>query len=203
MVLTDDNFARLPDGVSIGRKAYDNFRKGSTYYLSAKAILLLIFIIPLILGKEFRFSPIQIILTELLMDLASSTIFITESAEPDVMKRPPRKQKRFLSREVGKRILRNTAGLVVAILIVYLSLVFADVPLATAKTAAFSTWLLGHILLPLNLKQEKVPLIKQGIFSNKFAYGWLIGMIILVISMTQWDWLQMVLRRQILLQFNG
>jgi Ca2+-transporting ATPase len=103
------------------------------------------------------------------MDLASSTIFITESAEPDVMKRPPRKQQRFLSMEVGKRILRNTAGLVVAILIVYLSLVFADVPLATAKTAAFSTWLHGHILLALNLKQEKVPLIKQGIFSNKFA----------------------------------
>jgi Ca2+-transporting ATPase len=55
LVLIDDSFARLPDGVSIGRKAYDNFRKGSTYYLSAKAILLLIFIIPLILGKEFPF----------------------------------------------------------------------------------------------------------------------------------------------------
>ena len=42
-------------------------------------------------------DKIQIIFTELLMDLASSTIFISESAEPDVMKRTPRKQNRFLS----------------------------------------------------------------------------------------------------------
>jgi len=52
---------------------------------------------------------------------------------------------------------------------------------------------LGHILLALNLKQEKIPLIKQGIFSNKFAVGWLIGMIFLVIAMTQWHWMQTVL----------
>ncbi len=193
LVLTDDSFAHLPDGVSIGRKAYDNFRKGITYYLSAKAILLSIFIFPLIIGIEFPFSPIQIIFIELLMDLASSTIFISESAEPGVMKRPPRKQKRFLSWDVGKRILRNTAGLAIAILVVYLSLIFSGAPLATARTAAFSTWLLGHIVLALNLKQEKTPLLKQGLLSNKFAIGWLIGMIMLIIGMTQWGWLQMVL----------
>jgi hypothetical protein len=59
------------------------FRKGLTYYLSAKAILLSIFIVPLALGVPFPFAPIHIILTELLMDLASSTIFVTEVAEPD------------------------------------------------------------------------------------------------------------------------
>lgn len=48
LVLTDDNLAHLPDGVRIGRKAYDNFRKGITYYLSAKAILLSAFLIPLV-----------------------------------------------------------------------------------------------------------------------------------------------------------
>ena len=62
-----------------------------------------------------------------------------------------------------------------------------------ARMAAFSTWLLGHIILALNLKQEKTPLLKQGLFSNTFATGWLIGMVVLVIGMTQWDWLQMVL----------
>jgi len=193
LVLTDDNFAHLPDGVSIGRKAYDNFRKGIIYYLSAKAILLSIFIVPLIIGIEFPFSPIQIIFTELLMDLASSTIFISESSEPDVMERPPRKQQKFLSWDVGKRILRNTAGLATAILAVYLYLMLTNMPLAAARTAAFSTWLLGHIILALNLKQEKKPLLKQGLLSNKFAIGWLVGMVLLVIGMTQWGWLQTVL----------
>jgi Ca2+-transporting ATPase len=71
LILTDDNFAHLPDAVAVGRKAYDNFRKGITYYLSAKAVLLVVFVVPLLAGMPFPFAPIQIIAIELLMDLAS------------------------------------------------------------------------------------------------------------------------------------
>jgi Ca2+-transporting ATPase len=184
LVLTDDSFAHLPDGVAIGRKAYDNFRKGITYYLSAKAILLAIFIIPLLIGIPFPLAPIQIIFTELLMDLASSTIFVTESAEPDVMRRPPRPRTAFLSWQVARRILRNMAGLTVAILAVYFGSLALGYGVESARTAAFATWLLGHIILALNLKQEKLPLFRQGLFSNRFAAGWLAGMIGLVLAMT-------------------
>ncbi len=193
LVLTDDNFARLPDGVAIGRKAYDNFRKGITYYLSAKAILLTIFIVPLFFGIPFPLAPIQIIFTELLMDLASSTIFISETAEPDVMDREPRKRKRFLSWDVGKRIARNMAGLTIAILIVYFLSLGLGRDVNNARTAAFSTWLLGHIILAFNLKQEKTPLFKQGLFSNTFAVGWLLGMIAFVLAMTHWPFVQSIL----------
>jgi len=205
LILTDDNFAHLPDGVAIGRKAYDNFRKGITYYLSAKAILLSIFIIPLIAGVDFPLAPIQIIFTELLMDLASSTIFITEKAEPDVMRRSPRQRSRFLSWKVGGSILRNMIGLTSAILVVYFGSLTLGYGVDSARTAAFSTWLLGHIVLALNLKQQKTPLFKQGLFSNTFAIGWLIGMIALVIGMTHWDILQSVLHTTRLspLQWGG
>ena len=185
LILTDNNFAHLPEGVAIGRKAYDNFRKGITYYLSAKAILLSIFIVPLLFGIPFPFAPIQIIFTELLMDLASSTIFITEEAEPDVMSRQPRQRRRFLSWEVGKGILRNMAGLTLTILAVYFGSLALGSPSDTARTAAFATWLLGHIVLAMNLKQEKRPLFKQGVFSNTFAVLWLFGMIAFVVAMTQ------------------
>ncbi len=72
LVLTDDNYVHIPQAVSVGRKALNNSRKGLTYYLSAKAILISIFIVPLILRIPFPFAPIHIILTELLMDLTSS-----------------------------------------------------------------------------------------------------------------------------------
>ncbi len=184
LILTDDDLAHLPEGVGIGRKAYDNFRKGITYYLSAKAILLTIFIVPLAAGVAFPFAPIQIIATELLMDLASSTIFITEGQEPDIMARRPRRRTSFLSWSVGRRILRNSIGLVVAILGVYFGSLSLGTSIDSARTAAWATWLLGHIVLALNLKQERVPLLKQGLFSNRFAAGWLAGMVILVLAMT-------------------
>jgi Ca2+-transporting ATPase len=194
LILTDDNLAHLPDGVAIGRKAYDNFRKGITYYLSAKAILLSIFIIPLLVGVPFPLVPIQIIFTELLMDLASSTIFVTEEAEPDGMKRKPRPRGPFLSWKVAQRILRNMVGLTIAILAVYFGSLTLGYEVESARTAAFATWLVGHIVLALNLKQEKVPLFKQGLLSNRFAAGWLVGMIAFVLAMTLNPFAQSVLQ---------
>jgi len=155
--------------------------------------LLTIFIVPLLIGVPFPLSPIQIIFTELLMDLASSTIFITEAAEPDVMVRKPRERRRFLSWDVGRRILRNMAGLTLVILAVYFGSLVLGFTVPNARTAAFSTWLLGHIVLAMNLKQEKTPLFKQGLFSNKFALGWLVGMILFVLLMTQWELARSVL----------
>jgi Ca2+-transporting ATPase len=184
LILTDDNLGRLPEGVAIGRRAYDNFSKGLIYYLSAKAILLAIFIVPLLVGVPFPFAPIQVIVTELLMDLASSTVFVTEEAELDVLRRGPRRRARFLSWAVGRRILRNSVGLVVAILGVYFGSLALGEAVESARTAAWATWLVGHIVLALNLKQERMPLLQQGLLSNRFGAAWLVGMVILVIVMT-------------------
>jgi Ca2+-transporting ATPase len=184
LVLTDDNYIHLVDAVRIGRKAIDNFRKGLTYYLSAKAILLSIFIVPLILAIQFPFVPIQIILVELLMDLASSTIFVTESGEPNLMERPPFKIKHFITPSILPRIVEEGFGLAAGILAIYLWLYFTTGDVIMAQTAAFVAWLLGHILLALNVKQERLPLLKQGIFSNRFGVLWLAGMIALSIAIT-------------------
>jgi Ca2+-transporting ATPase len=184
LILTDDDLTRLPDGVAIGRKAYDNFAKGITYYLSAKAILLTIFVVPLIVGVAFPLAPIQIIVTELLMDLASSTIFVTEEAEPDLLKRKPRERTGFLSWQVARHVVRNSVGLVIAILAVYFGSLALGYGVDGARTAAFATWLLGHIVLAMNLKQRRKPLLQQGLLANRFAFGWLLGMILLVLAMT-------------------
>ena len=184
LVLTDDNYAHLPDAILLGRKALDNFRKGLTYYLSAKAILLSIFLVPLALGIPFPFAPIYIIITELLMDLASSTIFVTEASELDIMKRKPQKITNFLNRKIGLRIFRNGFFLAAGILTVYLWLYYDTYNVVLAQSAAFVTWLLGHIMLALNLKQEKLPLLRQGIFSNRFGFFWLTGVVIFSLVIT-------------------
>ena len=84
-------------------------------------------------------------------------------------------------------------GLTAAILLVYLLSLQLGFGLESTRTAAFSTWLLGHIVLAMNLKQEKIPLFRQGLFSNRFAIGWLVGMILLVFAMTHWNFAQTVL----------
>ncbi|MDQ1280384.1 MAG: P-type Ca2+ transporter type, partial [Thermoproteota archaeon] len=73
---------------------------------------------------------------------------------------------------------------VVGILVVYISLFLQTGNIVLSQTTAFVTWLLGHIFLALNLKQEKVSLLKQGILSNRFGTFWLLSMIALTIIIT-------------------
>jgi Ca2+-transporting ATPase len=184
LVLADDNYVHLPDAIGIGRKAIDNFRKGLTYYLTAKAVLLVIFLGPLALGVPFPLAPVHILLTELLMDLASSTIFVTEAAEPDVARRPGQTLGHFLNWRSGLRIVRAGLPLALGILAIYLWVLYGTGDVAVARTAAFTSWLLGHIMLALNLKQERRPLLRQGLLANRFGAGWLLGMIGLTMAMS-------------------
>lgn len=207
LILTDDNYVHIPEALQIGRMALDNFRKGITYYLSAKFILLIIFIVPLLLGIPFPFAPIQIILVELLMDLASSTIFVTEVAEPDVMERPPQQIKNILGMSLVLKIIKNGITLACGILMIYL-LAYKNYSISIAQTAALVSWLLGHLFLALNLKQEKRPLLYQGLLANKFGLFWLFLIIALIGMLTgipriypylKTDWLPFSLWIQILL----
>lgn len=184
LILTDDNYAHLPEAIAIGRKALDNFIKGLTYYLTAKFILLGAFLVPLALGVAFPFAPLHIILIELLMDLASSTIFVTENAEPDIMQKPMQKITEFLNLSLIGTIARNGIWLCAGILAIYLGLYYTTHNLVLAQTAALVTWLIGHILLAMNLKQKHLPLIKQGLLSNTFAVIWLGAMIFLSVAIT-------------------
>lgn len=188
LILVDDNYVHIPDIVAISRKALWGFKKGLTYYLSLKFIILVIFIIPLFLGIPFPFNPMQIILIELLMDLSSSTIFVAEEGEPDVMNQPFERMSIFLGRPLIKNIIKNGIMLALGILYIYIRSYYAYDALV-AQTAAFMAWILGHIFLALNLKQVQIPLIKQGLTSNLFALFWLCFMIVLSVLLTHVDFL--------------
>lgn len=184
LVLTDDNFARIADAVKVGRKALDNFQKGLTYYLTAKAILLAAFVVPLAIGVPFPFAPIHIIIIELLMDLASSTIFVAEQAEPDLMAGPPQKVRRIIGPAMARNIVVHGTALAAGLVSIFLWLYFSTGNLMLARTATLVTWLLGHIMLALNMKQRKLPLLKEGIIANRFGALWLGAMIALSLALT-------------------
>lgn len=100
------------------------------------------------------------------------------------MRRKPQTITNFLNKTIALRIFRNGFFLAIGILTLYLWLYYHTQNVILAQTAAFVTWLLGHIMLALNLKQEKLSLLKQGIFSNRFGSLWLVGMLILSFIIT-------------------
>lgn len=177
MILLDDNFATITYAVEQGRKLYDNLRKGVRYYLAVKMALIVIFLLPVFFGVQLPFAPIQIILLELFMDIAASATFVVEPSETDVMDLPPRDpEAKFMDKEMNLGILMGALSLIGAVLIVYfvaLNIYAADV----ARTIAFATWMVSHVLLAFNMRTIRDPLKKVGYLSNKIMIIWALGAI--------------------------
>ena len=53
-----------------------------------------------------------------------------------------------------------------------------------AQTIAFVTWLLGHVCLALNLRSEREPLFRLGLFSNRLMVGWAVATAAFVLLVT-------------------
>ncbi len=167
VVLSDDNYVTITEGVFEGRKFFDNLRKGIKYYLSVKAALVLIFLAPVLLGIPMPLAPIQIILLELFMDLAASSGFVAEPAEPGIHTRPPRNPKEnIISNAVIRDILTKGFVLFAAVTGVYLYARSRDLGLREAQTFAFSAWIFGHIVLAFVSRSDETPLISMGVFTN-------------------------------------
>jgi len=90
LVLGDDSFVTLMEGLREGRRIVANVQKGLVFLTSTHVALLGFILIASISGFVQPLLPIQILWLELFIDLATSVAFEREPAEPDVMHRPPR-----------------------------------------------------------------------------------------------------------------
>ncbi len=173
MVLADDNFATIANAVSEGRVLFANLSKAIRYYLACKVALVSATLVPILLKVPVPFAPIQIIVMELFMDLAASATFVSEPGEGDLMRQPPRDPRRpFMDGRMVSSIFTSAAGLFAAVTAAYLATWYGGGTPDQAHTVAFVSWLVGHVLLALNMRSVRRPLWRIGFFSNRLLLGW-------------------------------
>ncbi|HXW98530.1 MAG TPA: cation-transporting P-type ATPase [Methanomicrobiales archaeon] len=176
IVIADDNFITLGRGIFEGRRIFDNLSKGVRYYLSVKVALIAIFAASLVLSLPFPFSPIQIILLELFMDLGASASFVAEPAEPSIDRRPPRDPRvPFLDAGMVAGIALGGFALWLAVFAPYVFSLYAGISPDLARTYAFSAWMIGHVLLALFSRSARDPLYRIGLFTNRALLLWMAG----------------------------
>ncbi len=185
IVLADDNFATIAHAVQEGRLLFANLRKAVRYYLACKVALVSATLLPVLLFVPVPFAPLQIILMELLMDVAASATFVSEPAEDDLMRRKPRDPRLpFMNGAMAASIFGAAAGLFGAVSLVYLLTWFSGAGLVRAQTVAFVTWLLGHVFLALNLRSERQPLLRLGPLRNRLMLAWAGATLVVVLVVT-------------------
>ena len=85
IVLGDDSFVTLMDGLREGRRIVANVQKGLVFLTSTHVALLGFILIATLAGFGQPLLPLQILWLELFIDLAASVAFEREPAEPDVV----------------------------------------------------------------------------------------------------------------------
>lgn len=91
IVLLDDNFASIVQGVRTGRRIFANLQKAMIYILTVHMPIIMLSLVPVFFGWSLVLLPIHIVFIEFIIDPSCTLIFEGEDEEPDTMERPPRK----------------------------------------------------------------------------------------------------------------
>jgi Ca2+-transporting ATPase len=90
IVLLDDDFGSIVRTIALGRNIYDNIRKAMAFIFAVHVPIAGLALLPLVTGYPLLFAPIHIALLEMVIDPVCALVFEAESAERDIMRRPPR-----------------------------------------------------------------------------------------------------------------
>ncbi len=120
MVLLDNDFTSIVEGVKLGRSTFDNLRKFVCYVYTHNWAELVAFVVFVLFQTPLPLLVIQVLIIDLGMDILPSLALIMEPPEPDVMTKPPRK--------IGTRLINVSTllkglylGVIVSVCSIYLA----------------------------------------------------------------------------------
>ncbi len=191
MVLTDDNYVSIVSAIEQGRIIYSNIRKFVYFLISCNMAEIAIIFIATLLGWPSPLTVIQLLWLNLLSDGAPALALGLEKGDPDIMERAPRPPKEpVINRDMVAGVVVQTVAITAAVLLAYWRGMTAFAaqagsdPTQTAETMAFVTLVLSELLRAYTARSERLPLLKLGVFSNKwmqYAVGFSIVLLLVVV----------------------
>lgn len=170
MIIMDDNFASIVEGVKEGRCAYSNIRKITYFLLSTSIAEVLFFILALVCGVGTPLLPIQLLWLNIITDGMQDVSLSLEKPEKNIMLEKPRSTKESLfSKTIVSEsfVMGGFIGLVVfgswMILTQTLKL-----DITVARSLVMTLMVLLQNVHAFNCRSEKQSLFKINFKSNWF-----------------------------------
>ena len=174
LVLGDDSFATLMDGLREGRRIIANVQKGLVFLVSTHVALLGFVLIGTVAGFAQPLLPIQILWAELFIDIATSIAFEREPQEPGALRRPPRPRTQpLLDRGIFVGVSLAGGFSACAALLLMLSAGGGD----HARWMAFTALVVGQVVRAYANRSLVVPLSRLPV------NGFLAAAVVLVIAL--------------------
>lgn len=172
IILLEDDLSKMLDAVAMGRKIYANLKKAIQYIISIHIPIILTVFIPLALGWVYPniFSPVHVILLELIMGPTCSIIYENEPMEQNIMVQKPRPFTRtfFNFRELTTSIFQGLM-ITVGILLIYQYAVHSHYGESLTRTMIFLTLIVSNITLTLVNRSFYFSVITTLGYKNKLV----------------------------------
>ncbi len=175
LVLMDDDFSAIVQAVSLGRRIFDNLKKGMAYTLAVHIPIAGMSLFPVLFGWPLVLLPIHIAFLHLIIDPACTVVFEAEPAETNVMQRPPRhpQEPLFSRRTLGLALLQGISVLVVLLGVFAIAYYWGSGEL-DARALAFTTLMIANLsMILVNRSWSRTTL--EVLKTPNPALWWVIG----------------------------
>uniref|UniRef100_B8HUZ0 ATPase, P-type (Transporting), HAD superfamily, subfamily IC n=1 Tax=Cyanothece sp. (strain PCC 7425 / ATCC 29141) TaxID=395961 RepID=B8HUZ0_CYAP4 len=174
LVLLQDDFAAIVASVRLGRRVFDNLKKGIAYTLAAHIPIAGLSLIPVLLGWPLVLLPIHIAFLHLIIDPACTVVFEAEPAEANIMQRPPRNpHEPLFSRQTLNLALLQGSTVLVVLLVVF-ALTLPGGGATDARTLAFTTLIIANLSMILTNRSWSRTILETLQTPNR-ALWWVLG----------------------------
>lgn len=150
MILKEDHFGSIIEGVKVGRTIIGNIRKAIGCLLTGNLAEVLVTATAVIVGLPMPLVPIQILLMNLLTDAIPAMILaVNPGNKTKQITRQDIVDKELYAKVITRGILLGAGSLGI-----FAASLAAGVPLLVAQTAAFAALVVGQLVQTLSWRQE-------------------------------------------------
>jgi magnesium-transporting ATPase (P-type) len=220
MILLDDNFASIVQGIKEGRTVYQNIRKFVYYVFSSNASEFLTVIFGILLAIPAPITAVQILAIDLGTDVFPSLALGLEPAEPGAMKQKPHNPKERLVGSFGFwRLVYVGSIMATGAIVAFLwsmtrggwhfgqSIDFSSALYIKSTAATYAVLSMTQMANLLQARSEKLSVFAIGFFKNKYVIGAILISVGMLLSFLHvpffqrylhmspidgWDWLVVI-----------
>ncbi len=169
IILTDDRFSSIVDGITQGRIVYNNIRKVIFLLISTGAAEILLVMFSLLFGTPLPLFPLQLLWLNLVTNGIQDVALAFEPAEGNELKqaaRPPNEP--IFNRLMVERIAVNATVMGCLAFVLFKWQIDTGVAEQEARNITLLLMVLFENVHVLNSRSEKLSIFKQYFFGNKF-----------------------------------
>lgn len=186
MIIIDDNFKSISEGIKEGRVAYANIRKIVLFLLSCGLAEVLFCLLSIIFGYELPLIAIQLLWINVVTDGLQDMALSFEKSNKNVMQEKPRPtSESIFNFNMMKEVLIYGISISLIVFLIWKNLIDQKTNLVLARSIIMMLMVFIQNIHVLNCRSESLSIFKTPLSTNPLITNVILGSILLQLIVTE------------------